>query len=76
MEDRWAGYGCPMSTPPPGAMGSGDHDDIINGKSDGLYFVGTDLTNEWRGYMEGALRSGKRGASQALRDLDQTASLL
>ncbi|KPM41739.1 hypothetical protein AK830_g4852 [Neonectria ditissima] len=69
MQDRWAGWGCPLPATPPGAMGSGADGERIAEKFGGVYFVGTELTNEWRGYMEGALRSGKRGAAQALSDL-------
>lgn len=68
QEDRWAAWGCPAATGPLGATGAG-HGENIYEKAGGVYFVGTELTNEWRGYMEGALRSGKRGAAQALRDL-------
>ncbi|KAH7134533.1 monoamine oxidase [Dactylonectria estremocensis] len=70
MQDRWAGWGCPLATTPPGSViGKGGDGEMISEKFGGVYFVGTELTNEWRGYMEGALRSGKRGAAQALSDL-------
>jgi len=67
-QDQWAGWGCPFATTPPGMLGHSPVNDIANQKSGGMYFVGTELTDEWRGYMEGALRSGKRGAAQALAD--------
>ena len=63
--DRWAGYGCPFPATPPGVLGH-RNEDWLTESHDGLFFVGTELCNEWRGYMEGALRSGKRGAAQAL----------
>ncbi|KAH8665410.1 hypothetical protein BGZ61DRAFT_401516 [Ilyonectria robusta] len=70
MQDRWAGWGCPLATTPPSTViGEGADGEMIGEKFGGVYFVGTELTNEWRGYMEGALRSGKRGATQALVDL-------
>lgn len=69
MQDRWAGWGCPFAAPPPGTIGGGDDGDWYAESADGVYFVGTELTNEWRGYMEGALRSGNRGAAQALAGL-------
>lgn len=65
-EDRWAGWGCPFAATPPGVLRDGWK---ASQKSGGTYFVGTELTDEWRGYMEGALRSGKRGAALALADL-------
>jgi monoamine oxidase len=68
-QDRWAGYGCPFSAPPPGILCSTPVGGLASQKSDGMYFIGTELINEWRGYMEGALRSGKQGAAQVLADL-------
>ncbi|CRK22483.1 hypothetical protein BN1708_013424 [Verticillium longisporum] len=32
-----------------------------------LHFVGTEYSNEWKGYMEGAIYSGEAGARQVLR---------
>jgi monoamine oxidase len=68
-EDQWAGQGCPFAITPPGVIGTSAMDDVSNQRSGGMYFIGTELTNEWRGYMEGALRSGRRGAAQTLADL-------
>ncbi|KAL2682300.1 hypothetical protein Neosp_006750 [[Neocosmospora] mangrovei] len=68
-EDGWAGWGCPVAATPPGAIGSGADGELVSEKFGALYFVGTELVDEWRGYMEGALRSGKRGATQLLGDL-------
>jgi monoamine oxidase len=68
-QDRWAGWGCPFPVTPPGVIGGYGDGQLAMEKCDGLYFVGTEFTDEWRGYMEGALRSGKRGAAQALQDL-------
>jgi monoamine oxidase len=75
-DDRWAGWGCPFAIMPPGTIGHCELDDVAHQKSGGMYFVGTELTNVWRGYMEGALRSGQRGASQALEDLRIEQALL
>lgn len=69
MQDKWAGYGCPFATPPPGMLGNTPVGDICVQKFNGMYFVGTELADEWRGYMDGALRSGKRGAAQVLAEL-------
>lgn len=69
MEDKRAGWGCPFVVPPPETLGIFEDGQLASMKYDGLYFVGTEFTDEWRGYMDGALRSGKRGASQALEDL-------
>lgn len=68
-EDPWAGYGCPVAVAPTGISVGGEDGKQIFAKHGGIYFVGTELTDEWRGYMEGAIRSGKRGAAQVLEDL-------
>ncbi|KAG4435717.1 hypothetical protein IFR05_008803 [Cadophora sp. M221] len=67
-EDPWAGWGCPFATRPPGL--EVDVDMAVK-KHDGLYFVGTEFAAGWRGYMEGALRSGKEGARQVLGDFKE-----
>lgn len=69
MEDKWAGWGCPFAATPPNVLADGAVDSLDSQKSGGVYFVGTELVDEWRGYMDGALRSGIRGAGQALEDL-------
>lgn len=69
MQDKWAGWGCPFAAPPTGTIGDGEDGDWFKETSGAVHFVGTELTNEWRGYMEGALRSGKRGADQVLHAL-------
>lgn len=68
-QDKWAGYGCPFATPPPGLLADSPVGNITSQQFNGIYFIGTELTDEWRGYMEGALRSGKRGAAQVLAGL-------
>lgn len=68
MEDRYAGFGCPVATTPPGVLGHASAESLWE-PVDGIHFVGTELTNEWRGYMEGALRSGARGAKEVIESL-------
>lgn len=64
--DEYTGWGCPFTLPPPGGIiGEGGDGEVVNKAADGLIFIGTELTDQWRGYMEGALLSGKRGAKQA-----------
>ncbi|UQC76716.1 flavin containing amine oxidoreductase [Colletotrichum lupini] len=68
VEDRWAGWGCPVAATPPGVIGSSLDGEMIQEKFGAIYFIGTELAEEWRGYMEVALQSGERGAAQALED--------
>lgn len=69
MQDPWGGWGCPFAAPPPGTIGLSDEAELSSARFEGIHFVGTELTNEWRGYMEGALRSGEKGAQRVLAQL-------
>lgn len=70
MEDPWAGWGCPFSVTPPGILSDTEDGQLAIEPFGGIFFVGTELTNHWRGYMEGAIVSGSRGAQQALAALE------
>lgn len=61
--DMWS-QGCPCPTAPPGAMTKYEH--ALRSTHGRVYFVGTELAWEWKGYLEGAIRSGKRGAKDVL----------
>ncbi|KUI61604.1 Amine oxidase [flavin-containing] [Cytospora mali] len=41
-----------------------------------IHFVGTETAGEWKGYMEGAVRSGERGAGEVFSILKETSSKL
>lgn len=66
--DEWAGYGCPFATVPPGGPTGWDglpppHGDV--------HFIGTEFSKVWKGFMEGALRSGERGAAAVIASLQK-----
>ncbi|CAK7202873.1 hypothetical protein SEUCBS139899_005600 [Sporothrix eucalyptigena] len=64
--DQWA-QGCPCPAAPPGAMTQYEHAlRSIHGK---VHFVGTETAYEWKGYMDGALRSGIRGGGEVVSAL-------
>ncbi|CAK7234677.1 hypothetical protein SCUCBS95973_009017 [Sporothrix curviconia] len=64
--DQWA-QGCPCPAAPPGAMTQYEHAlRSVHGK---VHFVGTETAYEWKGYMDGALRSGIRGAQEVVSAL-------
>lgn len=71
IEKHWGkepyieGVPCPM--PAPGIwprLG-----DALRRPFGGLHFVGTETAFEWKGYMEGAVRSGERGADEVVKIL-------
>jgi len=68
MEEEYSGWGCPCPVTPPGVL-SGEGWNALCAPASNLHFVGTELSSVWRGYMEGAVRSGSRGAAEVLADL-------
>lgn len=67
INDVYAGWGCPCPALAPGVL------DILSGgirdPFNNVHFAGTETAIEWRGYMEGALRSGERAAAEVVKDL-------
>ena len=66
--DLWA-QGCPCPAPPPGVMANGgkyDYEEALRAPHGKIHFVGTETAYEWKGYMEGAIRAGKRGAREVV----------
>ncbi|KAK7936591.1 uncharacterized protein PG986_015029 [Apiospora aurea] len=67
-DDRWAGYGCPCASLPPGVLdtlGSASLREPLGN----LHFAGTETAGDWKGYMEGAVRSGERAAKEVVGGL-------
>ncbi|KAF2720110.1 putative flavin-containing amine oxidase [Polychaeton citri CBS 116435] len=67
--DNLSGYGCPSSSLPPGALDSVGH--TLREPFGNVHFIGTETAEEWKGYMEGAIRSGERGAKEAVDELSR-----
>ncbi|KIW88562.1 uncharacterized protein Z519_10608 [Cladophialophora bantiana CBS 173.52] len=66
-DEAWSGYGCPSSSTAPGVLsGVGSW---LKASVGDVHFVGTETSDVWRGYMEGAVRSGERGAVEVLAAL-------
>jgi monoamine oxidase len=62
--DEEFSMGCPCPAMPPGLMSEVGAD--VRSSVGKIHFVGTETAFEWRGYMEGAVRSGERGAREVL----------
>ncbi|KAJ6087745.1 hypothetical protein N7467_006659 [Penicillium canescens] len=56
-------HGVPCPASPPGLLSSIDGT-AIREPFGNVHFVGTETALEWKGYMEGAVRSGDRGAEE------------
>jgi monoamine oxidase len=57
-------WGAPASSLPPAYLRK--YGNALREPVGSLYFAGTDLAYEWKGYMEGAITSGKRAAAEVL----------
>lgn len=68
VNDEWAGWGCPCASLPPGVLDNLGGDALREPCGD-LHFAGTETAGEWKGYMEGAIRSGERVAAEVAKDL-------
>lgn len=59
--------GCPCPAMPPGLLSEVGNE---MGKRHGnVHLVGTEMSDVWRGYMEGAVRSGEQGAEEVIEEL-------
>ncbi|KAI7233805.1 flavin-containing amine oxidoreductase [Hortaea werneckii] len=66
--DECSGWGCPSVSLAPGVIGSIGAD-ALRKPWYNMHFAGTETAGEWKGYMEGAVRSGERAASEVVASL-------
>lgn len=73
FEQEWSkeefSKGCPCPVTAPGVMSSVGH--AIRDPFGNVHFVGTETSIVWKGYMEGAVRSGERGAAEVIDALQR-----
>jgi monoamine oxidase len=62
--EKWT-QGCYAAHFPPGVWTS--YGSAFRAPSGRIHWAGTDTSGEWTGYMEGALRSGRRAAAEMLQ---------
>lgn len=72
--EQYSGWGCPCTSLPPGVLSSVGGS--LRSPVGDIHFVGTETAGDWKGYMEGAVRSGERGASEVVTALSQPVSRL
>ncbi|RWA06190.1 hypothetical protein EKO27_g8912 [Xylaria grammica] len=68
VHDEFAGWGCPCTSLAPGVLDTLGGDGLRE-PCGNLHFAGTETAGEWKGYMEGAVRSGERAAAEVVKDL-------
>lgn len=65
-KEEWSkGAPCPIT--PPGLLTKAG--EALTERVGNLHFVGTETSDVWAGYMEGAVRSGVRGAKEVIERL-------
>jgi len=64
--EQWS-QGCPCPVLGPGGLTK--FESTLRSPAGRLHFVGTETAYEWKGYMEGAVRSGERGAEEVVAAL-------
>ncbi|PVH93967.1 amine oxidase [Periconia macrospinosa] len=62
--EEWS-RGGPVAITPPNVLKENGH--ALRTPVDGIHFAGTETSEYWTGYMEGAIRSGVRVAKEILR---------
>ncbi|KIW63316.1 hypothetical protein PV04_10170 [Phialophora macrospora] len=62
-DEQWS-QGCPCPAMLPGDLT--EFEKTLRAPFRRVHFIGTETAYEWKGYMEGALRSGERGAREVL----------
>ncbi|KAF2479237.1 hypothetical protein BDY17DRAFT_258108 [Neohortaea acidophila] len=68
QDEQWS-QGCPCPVMGPGGLTRFEH--VLRAPVGRIHFVGTETAYEWKGYMEGAVRSGERGAQEVLLSLNR-----
>nr|OQO13833.1 hypothetical protein B0A51_17530 [Rachicladosporium sp. CCFEE 5018] len=71
--EQWS-QGCPC--PVLGPRGLTAWEKVLREPAGRVHFVGTETAFEWKGYMEGAVRSGERGAEEVIKSLQGEEGLM
>lgn len=66
-KEEWI-WGAPSAVLPLGALANAAAVEVCRPVGD-VHFVGTETSDVWKGYMEGAVRSGRRGAKEVIGEL-------
>jgi monoamine oxidase len=64
--EEWT-RGCPVAVPGPGTLTAYGH--LLRKPVGRIHWAGTETSTYWNGYMDGAVRSGERAATEVLGEL-------
>jgi monoamine oxidase len=76
IEDEWIKEQWRKGAPSP-VMGPNllnKYADVLRAPCGSLHFVGTETAYEWKGYMDGAISAGARGAGEVIDALRKSAA--
>lgn len=76
IEDEWIKEHWSQGAPSP-VMGPNllnKYADVLRAPCGNLHFVGTETAYEWKGYMDGAVSAGERGAGEVIQALIKPAA--
>ena len=65
-DEQWT-RGCPVGLPATGALYA--YGSAMRAPVGRIHWAGTETSTYWNGYMDGAVRSGERAASEVLAEL-------
>lgn len=66
IKEQWS-QGAPCPVMEPGLLNR--YVDVLRRSAGDYHFVGTETAFEWKGYMEGAVLAGERGAKEVVEAL-------
>lgn len=72
-EEEYSGWGCPCPSLAPGVLTAVGH--ALREPFGNVHFAGTETADVWKGYMEGAVRSGDRAGDEVIAQLKVVAKL-
>ncbi|QDS75229.1 hypothetical protein FKW77_000367 [Venturia effusa] len=65
--EEYSGWGCPCPSLGPGVLTAAGHS--LRAAVGNIHFAGTETADVWKGYMEGAVRSGDRAGEEVVAGL-------
>lgn len=69
-KEEYSGWGCPCPSLGPGILTAVGH--ALREPFGNVHFAGTETADIWKGYMEGAVRSGDRAGDEVVSELEAT----
>lgn len=71
-KEEYSGWGCPCPSLGPGVLTKVGH--TLREPFGNIHFAGTETADVWKGYMEGAVRSGDRAGDEVIEELKTVAA--